>query len=170
MFGVLSGEFTAIGLGIDLAGWSDTLLIGAFENVRNYTLAFGIAGLAGGVLLFINHKRRLEEVLASDASERIKAFETRKYRRRTVVSSMVASVGCMMAALYWVSDAKVFSAFILMILTLLLGILGVALFDLFSVSLHQISTPDEDSQKAMVEDYLRKREENAAEQETKDDA
>ena len=159
-----------MGFGFDLTGLSDSLLVGAFENIRNYTLAFGIAGLAGGVLLFVNHKRRLDGVLVSGANERIKAFETRKYRRRTVVSSMVASAGCMMAALYWVTDAKVFSAFILMILTLLLGILGVALFDLFSVGLHQISTPDEDSQKAMIEDYLRKREENAAEQEVEDDA
>jgi hypothetical protein len=159
LLAALPGDWTVIGMVFNVPG-----------HVRNYALAFGIAGLVGGVLLFINHKRRVNEVLASDASERVKTFETRKYRRRTVVSAMVASAGCMLAALYWVTDAKVFSAFILMILTLLVGILGVALFDLFSVGLHQIATPDEASQKAMIEDYLRKREEQADGAEGKEEA
>ena len=140
-------------------------VVGMQGNIRNYALAFGFAGIAGGVLLYINHKRRIDDVLVSDAGERVKKFEIRKYRRRTVVSSMVASAGCMMSALYWVTDAKVFSALILMILTLLIGILGTALFDLFSVGLHQIATPDEASQKAMIEDYLRLRKERAKESE-----
>lgn len=144
-----------------LLGLATPFVVATFESIRSYTLAFGIAGLVGGILLFINHKRRLVEVLASDASQRTQAFELRKYRRRTVVSAMIASAGCMMAALYWVTDARAFSVFILMILALLLGILGVAFFDLFSVGLHQIATPDEASQKAMIEDYLKKREQGA---------
>lgn len=136
-------------------------LIGAFENVRSYALALGIGGLAGGILLFINHRRQLESILASDADERTRAFEQRKYRRRAIVSAMIASVGCMMAALYWVSDAKVYSAFILMILTLLLGIMGMALIDLFSVGIQQIGTPDKAAEKKMIQEYLRQREKAA---------
>ena len=144
-----------------LMGACRIILVAAFESIRGYTLALGIGGITSGVLLFINHKRHLHEVLTSDAAERIKTYETRKYRRRAVVSAMVTSVGCMLSALFWVSDAKVFSVFIMMIMSLLVGILGVALFDLFSVSLHQIATPDEKSQKALIEDYLKQREQAA---------
>jgi predicted histidine transporter YuiF (NhaC family) len=137
------------------------LLIAAFENVRLYALVLGIGGLVGGVLLFINHKRQYDAVLASDADERTRAFETRKYRRRAIVSAMIASVGCMLAALYWVRDAKIYSAFILMILALLLGIMGMAIIDLFSVGLRQLGTPDKDAEKRMIEEYLRQREKAA---------
>jgi len=137
------------------------LIVGVFENVRFYSLALGIGGLTGGILLFANHKRHLDSILASDADDRTRAFETRKYRRRAIVSAMIASVGCMMAALYWVRDAKVYSAFILMILTLLLGIMGLALIDLFSVGIQQIGTPDKDAEKRMIEEYLRQREKAA---------
>jgi hypothetical protein len=136
-------------------------LVAAFENVRGYSLVLGIGGLAGGILLFINHKRRVDTVLASDADQRTRAFEIRKFRRRSIVSAMIASVGCMMAALYWVSDAKVYSAFILMILALLLGIMGMALIDLFSVGLRQLGTPDKEAEKRMIEEYLRQREKSA---------
>lgn len=134
-------------------------LVAAFENIRNYSLVLGIGGIAAGVLLFINHKRHLDHMLASDAAERVKVYESRKYRRRATASAMIASVGCMLAALYWVNDAGVFSVFILMILSLLVGILGVALIDLFSVGIQQIATPDDQSRKAMIEELLRQREE-----------
>jgi hypothetical protein len=124
-------------------------------------LALGIGGIAGGILLFINHKKFLDQQLASDANDRVKSFEMRKFRRRTIASAMITSAGTMMAALYWVTDVKVFSIFILMILSLLVGILGVAFFDLFSVGIQQIATPDERSQKAMIEEYLKNREENS---------
>jgi hypothetical protein len=140
-------------------------LVAAFENTRNYSLVLGIGGIAGGVLLFINHKRHLDQMLASDAAERVKAYESRKYRRRAIASAMIASVGCMLAALYWVNDARVFSVFILMILSLLVGILGVALIDLFSVGLQQIATPDDQSRKAMIEELLRQREESETDEE-----
>jgi hypothetical protein len=136
-------------------------LIAAFESIRNYTLAIGIGSIAGGILLFINHKRHLDAQLASNANDRVKAFESRKFRRRTAVSAMITSAGFMMAALYWVNEVRVFSVFILMILALLIGILGVALVDLLSVGIQQIASPDDRSQKAMIEAYLKSREEKA---------
>ena len=144
-----------------IAGSEETLsipiLVGAFESIRNYALALGVGGIAGGILLFVNHKKYLDQQLASDANERVKSFEIRKFRRRTIVSAMVTSAGTMMAALYWVTDVKVYSIFIMMILSLLVGILGVAFFDLFSVGIEQIATPDARSQKAMIEEYLKTR-------------
>lgn len=140
---------------------SSGLLIAVFDNVRNYSLALGIGAFSGGILLFNNHKRHLETVLSSRPDERTAGFEIRKYRRRAIVSAMIASVGCMLAALYWVRDARVYSAFILMILTLLLGIMGMALIDLFSVGIHQIGTPDKEAEKKMITEYLRQREKAA---------
>ena len=166
----MCGEKGVAGAGLLGAGsvWETFCVLGliaAFENIRNYSLVLGIGGIAGGILLFINHKKRVDQMLASDAAERVKTYESRKYRRRATASAMIASVGCMMAALYWVNDARVFSVFILMILSLLVGILGVALIDLFAVGLQQIATPDEQSRKAMIEEFLRKREEAGTDEE-----
>jgi len=134
------------------------VLIGAFESIRGSALALGVGGIAGGIILFLNHRRRWEEVASSDAAQRIVKFEQRKFRRRSINSGMITSAGLMMAALFWVTEERVFSVFILMILGLLVAILGVALIDLFSVGLQQIATPDPKAEKAMVEEYLRQRE------------
>ena len=85
-------------------------------------------------------------------------FELRKFRRRSIVSAMITSVGCIMSSLFWVSDERVFCVFILMTLGLLAAILGVAIIDMFSVGLQQIATPDQKAEKAMVDEYLRQRE------------
>lgn len=134
------------------------LLIGDLVDVQRYALAIGIGTLSGGVLLLFHHKRHMDRVLASDVTDRIKAFESRKYRRRAMVSTLIASLGTMLASLYWVNDQKVFVTIILITLGLLIGIMGLALIDLFSVSLHRLSTPDEATQKAMIEEFLRNRE------------
>ncbi len=152
---------------LELLEIKSSVLIGAFESVRNYSLAIGLAAIAGGILLFINHRRHLGEVLSGKPAERILAFEQRKYRRRSIVSVMITSVGCMLSALFWVTDERVFSVFILMIMGLLVGIMGVAFIDLFSVGLHQIATPDEKARKELVEEYLRQRE-KLADQENED--
>lgn len=148
-----------------LADSSGLQLLAEFDssNIRNISLALGLGGIACGIILFINHKRHLKNVLAGRPEQRIVAYEERKFRRRSIVSAMIASTGLMMAALHWVNDAKIFAVFIMMILGLLVAILGVALIDLLSVSLQQIATPDDQAQKAMVKEYLRQRE-KAAEQ------
>ena len=66
-----------------------------------------------------------------------------------------------MAALYWVTEPKTFVVFILLILTLLLGVLVIAFIDLFSVGLHTITKTDDAARKAMVEEYLRQRKKSA---------
>ena len=134
------------------------ILIGAFESIRGSALAIGIGGVVGGIILFLNHRRHWEEVAASNVAQRIFKFELRKFRRRSINSGMITSAGMMMAALFWVTEERIFSVFILMILGLLVAILGVALIDLFSVGLQQIATPDPKAEKAMIEEYLRQRE------------
>ena len=134
------------------------LLLGVTESIRGYSLAIGLCGFFVGVFLFLSHRRQWEDVVSSDASERIVKFELRKFRRRSIVNAMITSVGCIMAALFWVTDGRVFSIFILMTLGLLVAILGVALIDMFSVGLHEIASPNQKAEKAMVDEYLRQRE------------
>lgn len=142
------------------------VLIAEMASVQRYALVIGIGTFLGGVLLLLHHKRQLDEVLASDAADRITPYESRKYRRRALVSTLIASLGTMLASLFWVDDQRVFATIILIILALLVGIAGLALLDLFSVGLHQLSTPDEATQKAMIEAFLRDREK--AKQEERD--
>lgn len=122
------------------------------------SLILGLGTIAGGTLLLIQHKRQLKEALAQRPPERIVAFEERKFRRRSLASALIASVGVMLASLYWVDDQRVFAVFIMMILGLLIAIVGLAFFDLFSVGLNQIASPDQKAHKAMVDEYLRQRE------------
>lgn len=133
-------------------------LLASFENIRGYSLAVGIAGVLTGILLMNAHKRTYELNVGQTSNLRLKKFETRKFRRRTMVAAMVASVGCMMSALYGVTDAKIFSIFVLLIMGLLIGILGVAMIDMFSVGLQSITRIEDRQHKEFLEEYLRRRE------------
>lgn len=144
-------------------------LLGAFESIKGFSLILGIAAIASGLFLFLGHRRHLNEVMSDVKNKRIVAFEIRKYRRRTAISAMITSTGFMLAALNWVNEPRVFTVFIMMILGLLLAILVIAFFDLFLVGLQQIATPDPQSQKAMIEAFLKQRKE-AAEAKGEDDS
>lgn len=144
---------------------ANTGLVADLAGVQSYALTIGVAALAGGIWLLIQHKRHLVRVLSSDVPERVKAFESRKFRRRALASTLIASLGTMLAALYWINDQRVFASVILIILGLLVGISGLALIDIFSIGLHRLSTPDKTSQKAMIEEFLRNREKEKRESE-----
>lgn len=145
-------------------------LLGAFEGIKGFSLMLGIVAIASGLFLFLNHRRHLNDIMSDPQNKRILAFEIRKYRRRTAISAMITSTGFMLAALNWVNEPRVFTIFIMMILGLLLAILVIAFFDLFLVGLQQIATPDPRSQKAMIEAFLKQREEAAAQANAGDSA
>ena len=145
-------------------------LLGAFEGIKGFSLMLGIVAVASGLFLFLNHRRHLNDVMSDPQNKRILAFEIRKYRRRTAISAMITSTGFMLAALNWVNEPRVFTVFIMMILGLLLAILVIAFFDLFLVGLQQIATPDPRSQKAMIEAFLKQREEAAAQAKAEGDS
>ena len=134
------------------------MLLGANHQIRITSLLLGTAGLILGLFLLIAQKRWYETAVAGEDNPRVRRFELRKFRRRSAVASLIASVGCLMGALYWVNDPKTFSIFILLIMGLLISILGIACFDLFSVSLQTLTKPDDESaRKAMIDEYLRQR-------------
>lgn len=126
-------------------------------STRVLSLILGIAGVIAGMLLVMAHKRSFES--ASDGTDpQTVRFEKRKFRRRMIAGTMIACAGCLMAGLFWVTEARVFAIFILLILGLLVGILGIAIFDLFSVSLQTITEKDDQARQAMVKEYLKQRE------------
>ena len=110
-------------------------LLGAFEGIKGFSLMLGIAAIASGLFLFVNHRRHLNDVMSDPQNKRILAFEIRKYRRRTAISAMITSTGFMLAALNWVNEPRVFTVFIMMILGLLLAILVIAFFEVSYIHL-----------------------------------
>jgi uncharacterized membrane protein len=143
---------------------SQMFLLAAFENAQNYALLLGVAAFSGGILLMFSHKRHLDEVIREQKDERVLQFELRKYRRRATSSALIASVGCMLAALFWVSEPRIFVTFISLILLTLVAIFGLAIVDIFSVGLQSISRTDEPARKELIEEYLRNRKKQAAEE------
>ena len=127
------------------------------EN-RNSMVVIGLASFAGGVWLMIRHKRQIDEVYATERDSCVLDFEQRKFKRRSLASTMVASMGAMMISLYWARDPYVFATLISLVLLLLLAVMFLACLDVLSVGLHSIATDDKDARKKMVDEYVRQRE------------
>lgn len=140
-----------------LLEWSDLLANISTQN-RNAMVVLGLAAFAGGVLLMIRHKRDIDEVHRNERDPKILKFEQRKFRRRSLASTMVASMGVMLISLYWARDPYVFATLISLVLILLLTVMFLASLDLLSVGLHSISEDDKDARQKMVDEYVRQRE------------
>jgi len=132
-------------------------LFGFTQTVKNGALLLGVASIAGGVLSLFAHKRRIDEVFNEPHTPREIGFETRKYRRRAIASSLIASTGIMLAGIYAVEEPRTVAIFISIILVMLVGITGLAFFDLFSVGLNEIARPDDKARQALVDEYNRQR-------------
>jgi uncharacterized membrane protein YedE/YeeE len=139
------------------------------DSTRMYMLLFGMAAFAGGILLMFRHQRSFREASRKTTNERLRLFELRKFRRRMTASSMIAAIGVMLASLYWADDPRVFAILITLVLVTLLGVLGLACLDLFSVGLQQLAHPDDSARQAMVDEYLRLRKEPNGEAEQGDE-
>ena len=117
----------------------------------------GLGSLAGGVFSLLSHKRHLDEVVSSGEPERIQKYESRKYRRRAAASSLIASQGIMLAGIGFVDEPRTVAILVSIILLMLVGVLGVAMFDFFSVGLNEVTRKDDTARKAMVDEYVRQR-------------
>jgi len=137
----------------------DTLpiLIGLSENAKNISLLLGLGSIAGGVVSLFAHKHRIDEVFNSPHTKSELRFESRKYRRRAIASSMIASQGIMLAGIAFVDELRTIAIFISIILALIVGILGIAMFDFFSVGINEIAKTDDKARKALVDEYVRQR-------------
>ena len=144
------------------------LLLADIETARVFALVIGAAAFVGGILLLFNHKRDLERSLDAGSTERQARFERRKFRRRAISSSLMASVGFLVGGFYWVTEQQVFAIFVTLILGLLGAISILAMIDFFSVGLKQLATPDENSERAMLEEIVRKHREAKEQNEQQD--
>lgn len=132
------------------------------ESARLWCLVFGVASLIGGVMLMFAHRRVFDRAAAEAETARNQRFEVRKFRRRSLVGSLIASMGVIMAGLYWVTDARLFSLFLLMILGLLSGILIIAMIDFFSVGLHTLTDTRSGNYKSLLREYQQRKRESEA--------
>lgn len=150
----------------------DTLpiLVGFSESAKNFSLLLGLGSIAGGVVSLFAHKHRIDEVFNSPHTKSELQFESRKYRRRAIASSMIASQGIMLAGIAWVDEVRTIAIFTSIILLLLVGILGIAMFDFFSVGINEIARKDDKARKALVDEYVRQRNKLKQQQEESEDS
>ncbi len=137
-----------------------TMLVAISQRLQTSALIVGILGIFVGLFLMKGHQLLFERNLKSDSSFSLRQFETRKLRRRTIVAGLVTSIGFMLAAMYWVSEIKVLAIFTLLIVVQLFFVLGMALIDLFFVSVREITKPDQRRQKEIIEEFLRNRQQS----------
>lgn len=150
-------EPDALNLLVELPLLGKIGLVGFSQTVKNGALMLGIASFAGGVLSLFAHKRHIDEIFNEPHTPREIGFETRKYRRRAIASSLIASTGIMLAGIYAVDEPRTVAIFISIILVMLVGITGLAFFDLFSVGLNEIARTDDKAREALVDEYNRQR-------------
>ena len=150
----------------------DTLpvLLGLSDNAKNFSLLLGAGSFAVGIVSLFAHKHRIDEVFNTPHTVSELQFESRKYRRRAIASSMIASQGIMLGGIAWVDDLHTVAIFISIILLLLVGIMGIAMFDFFSVGLNEIASKDDTARKALVDEYVRQRNMLQKQQEENEDS
>ena len=140
------------------------------QNVKVFALLLGLASVVGGVLALQAQKRQLDEVEGSAPSERERLYESRKFRRRGMVSTLIASQGIMLCGIAFVEEVRTLAILVSIILLMLVGVLGAAMFDFFSVGLKELARRDDDSaRKKLVDEYVRQRERLQEQQEESDD-
>lgn len=140
---------------------STAILLSQISSVRGASLWIGIAVFTGGILLMFSHRRSLDEAFERPLTGQKINFENRKYRRRVFVAGLIASVGIMISAIFWVEEPRAFASLILIILGTLTAILGTALIDMYSVGLQALASTDQPDRKKLIEDYLKQRQQAA---------
>lgn len=125
---------------------------------RVILLSMGLGCFATGILLLFHHQREWDASFSKKSDARTRQYEDRKFRRRTVLASMISSAGCMMASTYWLVEPRLWALMMGALLLMLVGIIGLGLLDLFSVGLHEIAEGNPTAHEAMVQKYLELRE------------
>ena len=135
-------------------------LLLAFSNSQSSVslIIIGLLALAGGVIMMMQHKQVIDEVMNSDEDPRIQLFERRKFRRRSLASAMIAAIGILMIALPWAREPGAFFGLVTILMLLLLAVLFLAFLDLMSVSLQTV-TNKASAREEMLDEYLRRRKE-----------
>lgn len=127
-------------------------------------LLMGIFCFVGGILLLLQHRREWLASLAERSDARTRRFEEQKFRRRALLTGMISSAGCLMTSMYWLVEPRLWATMMGVLLLVLLGIVGLAVIDLFSVGLREMTEPNPESQREMIRKCLELREKRRREQ------
>jgi len=119
--------------------------------------SLGWIAFVGGVLLMIRHKRQVDEIQKKERDANIRRFEQRKFQRRSLASTLVASLGVMMISLYWARDPYVFATLLSLVLILLFAVMSLACLDLLMIGLQSFNVDDKTARQKMIKEYLRQR-------------
>ena len=146
--------FPLIGELPNLLGWQ-------FRDspLKVITLLIGVGAFVGGILLMRWHQREMVTAENGQPDERMLKFEKRKFRRRMTGSTLIAIVGALLAALCWTDNPRAFATIVLVILSLLVALLGLAVYDMFNVGIQALADPKEEAREALVKEVLRRRQE-----------
>jgi len=136
-------------------------LLAVTSAIQTSGLLLGLASIVAGLLLMRAHRSAFQVVAEKNPTAGLFRFELKKMRRRTLIAALVASIGCMLVALFWVNEVKVLAVFSLMIMLQLIVILGFAVVDIFSVGIRTLTRIDERPQKEMIEEVLRQHQSNS---------
>lgn len=131
-------------------------LLAVTEKIQLTGLVLGVASIIGGLFLLNAHRAIYERGIDRCSSATEQRFEQGKLRRRSWVAVLMTSIGMMLAALFWVTEARALAIFVLMIVTQLLFILAIALVDMFFVSLRLATKPVAPPSKQEIETIIRK--------------
>ncbi|MEM7457304.1 MAG: hypothetical protein AAF456_23380 [Planctomycetota bacterium] len=148
---------------------SGSVLVGDVAG-RQSILLIGLLALSGGIVLMFRHRRHLQIMLRESRDPKVRLFEVRKFRRRATTSAMIASIGVMIASLYWATDGRVFTSLIFMILILLVGVFGMALLDIMSIGVQHIAYGERTDDDALIKQYAEWRKKQVADAEKSEDA
>ncbi len=140
---------------VQLLGWE-------FQNqtVRTILLFIGLAAAISGVMLMLGHQREMQTTENDQVNKRKFKHAQRKFRRRMTGSLLIALVGLLLAALYWVTQPRVFAAIVVIMLSLLLALMVLAFFDMFNIGLQVLTDPQDEKRKELVQEVLRRREQS----------
>ena len=127
------------------------------QATRSWTIAIGLAAFAGGVLLMVRHKREIDEYHRLKTDPHELEFQQRKFRRRTLASTLFAAMGILMTSLYWARDPYAGATLVSLVLLLLLAVMFLASLDIMSVGLHSVTVDDHQARQEMVDEYVRQR-------------
>ena len=104
----------------------------------------------------LRHKSEIDSINDLVRDTRLQLFHQRKFRRRTLASTLIAAIGILMIALCWAIEPAIFIGLVSVILILLMAVMFIALLDLMSVSLHTVAS-DDTARREMINEYLRQR-------------
>lgn len=134
-------------------GFASLLCIPVVGQLGANVACFVVGGLAtvGGIFLLFVHQADVNRVLTEELSDSQKRIETRKYYRRSMTSTMITLIGCLIVGWAWVTNKYVAATFLTTILILVLVVSMLGMIDLMSIGFQQLKTKERMADRATLD-------------------